>query len=95
MLFVSNKLHLSAPPHPDLVYSELKDISSVGSELNPSCNAILLTDLSLVGFEPGNSGCEPEVKTIEMLFTQLARWVDSKSLNKGEVAKLQTTIKLI
>jgi len=70
----SNKLHLSAPPHPDLVYSELKDISSVGSELNPSCNAILLTDLSLAGFEPGNSGCEAEFKTIEMLFAQLARF---------------------
>ena len=64
LYFNSNKLHLSAPNHSDLVYSELAD----------KTKAILLTDLCLAGFEPGNSSCGNDVATVELLVNYLAKF---------------------
>ena len=63
-MFPSNKLHLSCPGHADLVYA---DTSTAAAK------AILLTDLGLAGFEPGDSGSSAEPATIELLLSCLAR----------------------
>ena len=60
----SNKLHLAAPAHADLVYADIKEEDH---------KALLFTDLGLAGFEPCSSGCEPDPATIELLVTTLAK----------------------
>ena len=60
----SNKLHLAAPAHADLVYADIKEEDH---------KALLLTDLGLAGFEPGNSGCGTDPVTIELLVSSLAK----------------------
>ena len=65
LLIFSNKLHLNAPAHADLVFADINNIDNKG---------ILLTDLSLAGFEPGNSSSAPDLATIELLMSQLAKF---------------------
>ena len=59
----SNSLHLRAPAHPDLVYSSIDDNTTV----------LLLTDPTLAGFQPGSSGSDADIKTIELTLAQLAK----------------------
>ena len=63
-MFPSNKLHLSCPGHADLVYADTNTAAA---------KALLLTDLGLAGFEPGDSGSSAEPATIELLLSCLAR----------------------
>ena len=60
----SNKLHLAAPAHADLVYADTEE------EYH---KALLFTDLGLAGFEPGSSGCGADPLTIELLVSTLAK----------------------
>lgn len=60
----SNKLHLAAPAHADLVYSDIEDENH---------KALLFTDLGLAGFEPCSSGFGGDPMTIELLVTSLAK----------------------
>lgn len=60
----SNKLHLAAPAHADLVYADIEEEDH---------KALLFTDLGLAGFEPGSSGCGTDPVTIELLVTTLAK----------------------
>ena len=46
----------------------------VYSELTDKTKAILLTDLCLAGFEPGNSASGNDVTTIELLINYLAKF---------------------
>jgi len=60
---ISNELRLVVPAHPDLVHSEETEKSS----------ALLLTDLTLAGFEPAVlSSIDPEIETVELLVNWLA-----------------------
>ena len=60
-MFPSNKLHLSCPGHADLVYADTNTAAA---------KALLLTDLGLAGFEPGDSGSSAEPDTIQLVVTQ-------------------------
>lgn len=60
----SNKLHLAAPGHADLVYADVEDENH---------KALLFTDLGLAGFEPGSSCFGDDPMTIELLITCLAK----------------------
>eukprot|EP00091_Calanus_sinicus_P020382 TRINITY_DN5536_c0_g1_i2.p1 TRINITY_DN5536_c0_g1~~TRINITY_DN5536_c0_g1_i2.p1 ORF type:complete len:299 (+),score=88.19 TRINITY_DN5536_c0_g1_i2:105-1001(+) len=59
---ISNSLKLAVPAHPDLIHSEETEKTS----------ALLLTDLTLAGFEPAVSTIDLEIGMVELLVNWLA-----------------------
>jgi len=59
---ISNNLKLAVPAHPDLIHHAETDTTS----------ALLLTDLTLAGFEPALANINLEINTVELLVNWLA-----------------------
>jgi len=59
---ISNNLKLAVPAHPDLIHHAESETTS----------AILLTDLTLAGFEPALADINLEIDTVELLVNWLA-----------------------
>jgi len=59
---ISNTLHLAVPAHPDLIHAEK----------TKKTEALLLTDLTLAGFEPAIYNIDLNIDTVELLVNWLA-----------------------